>query len=173
MDLFLPQAAAAGPFDGQRIASFPGKPALGAFTIVEIAIAVAVIGLLAASAFTTLATLNKSASSTRIMTNARAIVQRNVESAQGATLKATSVPVILAFASNAVWDDDGGGDNLVTIYASRDGTPQVKGTLLRTVTAEPNSLGLDLRRVTFHLNYSISGRALSYEMTTIRAMDKG
>lgn len=141
-------------------------------TIVEIAIAVAVIGLVAASAVATLATLNRSADSTRIMANAREIVERNIESAIGSPFTSTNIPSILAFANNAVWDDDGGGDNLETIYVSRDGTSKVKGTLLRTVAAEPNSAGTDLRRVTFRLNYSLSGRALSHEMTTIRALDR-
>ena len=140
-------------------------------TIVEIAIAVAVIGLLAASAFTTLATLNKSASSTRLMTNVVEIVQRNIETAQGASFTSTNIPPILGFATNAIWDDDGGGDDLVTIYSTRNGMAVVKGTLLRTVTAEPNAAGADIRRVTFRLNYTISGRNLSYEMTTLRAKD--
>ncbi len=140
-------------------------------TIVEIAIAVAVIGILAASAFTTLATLNKSASSTRLMTNAAEIVQRNIEAAQGAPFNSANIPLILGFATSANWDDDGGGDNQVTIYATRNGTAQVKGTLLRTVTAEPNAAGADIRRITFRLNYTISGRNLSYEMTTLRAKD--
>ena len=147
-----------------------GHPDKG-LTIVEIAIAVAVIGILAASAFTTLATLNKSAGDTRLMTNASEIVQRNIEAAQGAPFTTANIPPILAFATNAVWDDDGGGDNLVNIYTTRSGAAQVKGTLLRTVTAEPNAAGADVRRVTFRLNYTISGRALSYEMTTIRAKD--
>lgn len=147
----------------------PGEEGL---TIVESAIAVAVLGIVAASAIATLLTLNRYAVSTRLMTNAREIVQRNIECAAGAPFTSTSVPAILATANNAVWDDDGGGDNLETIYTSRDGTSKITGTLLRTVTAESNSAGADIRRVKFHLNYLLSGRSLSYEMTTIRAMDK-
>lgn len=141
-------------------------------TLVEIAIGVAVLGLVAAAAIATLIVLNKNAVSTRIMTNAREIVQRNIEGAVGAPFTSTSIPPILATASGAVWDDDGGGDNLETIYTSRDGTAKITGTLLRTVQTEANAVGADIRRVTFHLDYSIFGRPMSYEMTTIRAMDK-
>lgn len=141
-------------------------------TLVEVAIGAALIALIATAAIIALVLLNKNAVSTRIMTNAREIVQRNIEAAVGTPFTATNIPPILAPATNAVWDDDGGGDNLETIYTSRDGTAKVTGTLLRTVAAEPNSVGADIRRVTFRLNYSLYGRPLSYEMTTIRAVDK-
>jgi len=157
---------------GRRKPSHLKRQSEEGLTIVESAIAVAVLGIVAASAIATLLALNRYAVSTRIMTNAREIVQRNIESAVGSPFTSTSVPTILAAANNAVWDDDGGGDNLETIYISRDGTSKVTGTLLRTVTAESNSAGADIRRVKFHLDYSLFGRSLSYEMTTIRAMDK-
>ena len=143
-------------------------------TIVEIAIGVAVLGIVAAGAMASFITLNKNAVRTRIMTNAKEIVQRNIESAEGLPFTTGSTPTILATTttSGAVWDDDGGGDNLINIYTSRDGTQQVTGTLTRIVTAEPNAANADLRRVTFHLDYSIFGIPASYEMTTIRALDK-
>jgi prepilin-type N-terminal cleavage/methylation domain-containing protein len=150
----------------------PGRHPNQGMTLVEIAIGLAVLGLVAAAAIATLMVLNKNAVSTRIMTNAREIVQRNIEGAVGAPFTATSIPPILGTAAGAVWDDDGGGDNLETIYTSRDGTTKITGTLLRTVQTEPNAVDADIRRVTFHLNYSLFGRPMSYEMTTIRAMDK-
>jgi prepilin-type N-terminal cleavage/methylation domain-containing protein len=152
--------------------SLPSRRPDQGMTLVEIAIGVAVLGLVATAAIATLMILNKNAVSTRIMTNAREIVQRNIETAVGSPFTSSNVPAILATANNAVWDDDGGGDNLETIYTSRDGTAKVTGTLLRTVSAEANAAGADIRRVTFHLNYSVFGRPLSYEMTTIRATDK-
>lgn len=150
----------------------PGRHLDQGMTLVEIAIGLAVLGLVAAAAIATLMVLNKNAVSTRIMTNAREIVQRNIEGAVGAPFTSTSIPSILATATGAVWDDDGGGDNLETIYTSRDGTAKITGTLLRTVQTEANAVGADIRRVTFHLDYSLFGRPMSYEMTTIRAMDK-
>lgn len=152
--------------------SLPSRRPDQGMTLVEIAIGVAVLGLVATTAIATLMILNKNAVSTRIMTNAREIVQRNIETAVGSPFTSSSVPAILATANNAVWDDDGGGDNLETIYTSRDGTAKITGTLLRTVQTEANAVGADIRRVTFHLDYSLFGRPMSYEMTTIRAMDK-
>ena len=152
----------------------PLQPKLeAAVTLVEVAIGAALIALIAASAIASLMVLNKNAVSTRIMTNAREIVQRNIEAAVGAPFTSTNTPAILAAGTNVVWDDDGGGDNMETIYESRDGTAKIKGTLFRTVATAANSLGTpDIRRVTFRLTYPLQGRTLSYEMTTIRAMDK-
>jgi prepilin-type N-terminal cleavage/methylation domain-containing protein len=61
----------------------PGRHLDRGMTLVEIAIGVAVLGLVAAAAIATLMVLNKNAVSTRIMTNAREIVQRNIEGAVG------------------------------------------------------------------------------------------
>lgn len=146
----------------------------GGMTIVEIAIGVAILGLVAAGALASFFALNKNAVRTRIMTNAKEVVQRNLETAVGLPFTTSSTPAILATtaSSGATWDDDGGGDNLVTIYTSRDGTEKVTGTLKRIVLAEPNTASADVRRVTFHLDYSLFGVPASYEMTTIRALDQ-
>ena len=143
-------------------------------TIVEIAIGVALLGLVAAAAIAALTTLNKNAASTRVMSNAREIVQRNIEAAMGSPFNSSTEPDILKItgANGSAWDD-AGGNSQVTVYSSRDGTGStVQGTLTRTVTAEPNAPGADIRRVKFRLTYSLFGRQMSYEMTTIRAMDK-
>lgn len=149
-----------------------GRAAEAGLTILETAIAAAVLALVAAAALATLIALNKNATSARLMTTAHEVVQRNIETAIAVPFTADNVPSVLAFAQKSVWDDDGGGDNRETIYTSRDGTSKLSGTLYRTVTVEANSAGADIRRVTFHLDYSLFGRQLSYEMTTIRAMDK-
>jgi type II secretory pathway pseudopilin PulG len=143
-------------------------------TIVEIAIGLALLGLVAAGAFASLISLNKNAVRTRILTNAKEVVQRNIETAMALPFTSTNVPSILATtsASGSTWDDDGGGDNLVTIYSSRDGTQTVKGTLTRIVRTEANDANADIRRVTFRLDYSIFGKPSSYEITTLRSADK-
>ena len=145
-----------------------------AMTIVEIAIGAALLALVASGALASLVVLNRNAVRTRIMTNAKEIVQRNIESAVGLPFTSANVPAVLATTSTsgAVWDDDGGGDNLETIYVSRDGSQKMTGTLLRIVRPEANAANADVRRVTFHLDYSLFGKAASYEMTTIRALDK-
>ena len=143
-------------------------------TIVEVAIGVALLGLIAASAIAALTMLNKNAASTRVMTNAREIVQRNIETAMGSPFTASVEPNILkkTGTNGSAWDDSGGSGQVI-IYSSRDGSSlTVKGNLIRTVTAETNAAGADIRRVNFRLSYSLFGRPMSYEMTTIRAMDK-
>jgi hypothetical protein len=56
---------------------------------------------------------------------------------------------------------------------SRDGTDSsVKGTLTRTVTAETADANSPIRRVKFSLSYTLFGRPMTYEMITLRAMDK-
>lgn len=148
-------------------------------TLVEIAIAVALLGLIAAAAIAALTVLNKNAASARLMSNAREIVQRNIEAAIGSPFTSSTEPDILktTSASGSAWDETG-GSSPVTIYSSRDGTgTNVQGTLTRIVTAESNTPGADIRRVTFRLDYpptpqTLFGRRFSYQMTTIRAMDK-
>ncbi|MGZ5023619.1 MAG: hypothetical protein ACXWGY_03680 [Chthoniobacterales bacterium] len=142
-------------------------------SLVEVAIAVALLSLVAAAAIATLATLNKNAVTTRVMTSAREIVQRNVEAAVGAPFNSSTEPNILktTSATGVTWDDSG-GTNPVIVYSSRDGTSTISGTLKRIVLAESNPASADLRRITFHLDYSMFNRPMSYEMSTIRAMDR-
>lgn len=142
-------------------------------TLVEIAISVALLGLVATAAIATLMVLNKNAVSTRLMTNAKEVVQRNIERAVGVPFTAANIPPILATTGfgGVPWDD-AGGSSPVTIYTSRDGTgPTVQGTLTRTVTTEANKPNADIRRVNFRLSYTLFGRQMSYELTTLRAVD--
>jgi type II secretory pathway pseudopilin PulG len=145
-----------------------------ALTLVEVTVSVAVLGLVFATALGTLTVLNKNAVSTRLMTNVREIVQRNIETAVAVPFTSANVPAILALTSSSgvAWDEGIAGNDPVTIYTSRDGTMTMTGTLLRIVAAEPNAVSGDIRRVTFRLNYTLYGRNLSYQLTTIRANDQ-
>jgi hypothetical protein len=110
----------------------------------------------------------------RTLTCARAVVQRNIDTAMGVPFTSALQPTILAItsASGAVYDDDGGGDNLVNIALMRDGTTGwLKGTLTRTVVAEANAEGADIRRITFSVSYIYRGRPYSFAMTTLRTLD--
>jgi type II secretory pathway pseudopilin PulG len=144
-------------------------------TLAEITIGTALLGLVAATALTCLTVLNKNAVSSRVLSNAREIVQRNLEAAVGCPFTPTIEPDILKITTSTgtPWDE-AGGSSQVTIYTSRDGTePILKGTLTRTVVAEANPpTNADIRRVKFHLDYTLFSRPLSYEMTTIRAIDQ-
>jgi hypothetical protein len=153
---------------GQRARSCAG------ILLMEAMVAVAILGLVAVGATHALLTANRLAASSRVWTSARAVVQRNLDTALTITFTQTSVPPILAFTSGAgeVWDDDGGSDNTVQI-AVQDGPGLVvaSGVLTRTVTAVANPDNADIRRVTFRLDYQYRGRPVSLAMSTMRSVD--
>jgi len=145
-----------------------------AFTLVEIMIAVGVIAVCGLAAVQALILIDRKATAMRVMTNARAVVQRNIDTALGVPFTSTQQPAILAITSpsGTVYDEDGNGDNLVNVVFLRNGTNTlVKGTLTRIVISEPNAQNQDLRRITFVLNYTFRSRSYSYSMTTLRAPD--
>ena len=126
-------------------------------TLVEIAIsAAALLGLIAAAAIAALTVLNKNAASARLMSNAREICTTQHRSSDRLTfyldVPRPDIPKTTS-ASGSAWDETG-GSSPVTIYSSRDGTgTDVQGHLTRIVTAESNTPGADIRRVTFRLDY--------------------
>src|SRR5438067_430823 len=61
-------------------------------TIVEVAMAAALLALFAAGGVQTLLMLNRKAVSARVMTNAREVVQRNIDTAMTAPFTTGSVP---------------------------------------------------------------------------------
>lgn len=120
-----------------------------------------------------LALLNAKASAMRILNNARAVVQRNIDTAIGVPYTTAAVPAILATtpAGGTVWVDDGTANLENVVYLSNGTSTLVQGTLMRTVVAEPNSESQALLRVTFQLTYTYRKRNYTYSMTTLRAPD--
>ena len=152
----------------------PARSRATGFTIVQAMVAMGVIIICGIAGVQALALVNQKAAAMRLMTNARAVVQRNIDTALCVPFSSTIQPAILALTApaGAVYDDDGGGDNLVNIALTRAGTDAVvRGTLTRTVLAEANADGADIRRVTFRLDYAYARHTYSYEMTTLRAVD--
>jgi len=142
------------------------------FTLVQVMVACAIIVIVGLASIQALVLMNRKAAVMRTMTNARAVVQRNIDTALTVPFTATLTPAILAMTPGSVYDDDGGGDNLVNIALQRSGTTAwIKGTLTRTVTAESNPESVDIRRVTFSVSYSYRGRPYSFSMTTLRTQD--
>jgi hypothetical protein len=137
-------------------------------------IAVGVVAVCGLASIQALMLINRKAAAMRVASNARAVVQRNIDTALGVPFSSTAQPAILAItpASGAAYDDDANGDGQVNVVLLRDGvTPLVKGTLTRVVVAEPNAQNQDLRRITFTLNYTFRARNYSYSMSTLRALD--
>ncbi len=150
------------------------KSRTAGFTIVQTVIAMGVIAISGAAAMMALVQLNNKAAAMRTLNNARAVVQRNIDTALAVSFSASQQPTILAVTSAAgvVHDDDAGGDNLVTLFTPKTGTGgTLKGTLTRIVTAQANSDSADIRRITFRIDYTVRGRPYSYAMTTLRGSD--
>jgi len=100
----------------------------------------------------------------RTVNNARAVVQRNIDTALGVPFAAGATPpTILAIGSDT---------SSVPIVVSRSGTDTVvSGMLTRTVAAETNPAAADIRRVTFQVAYTYRSRPYGVTMTTFRSTD--
>lgn len=138
--------------------------------------AMGLIMLIAMSATQAFLISNRTAATNRVLTAARTIVQRNLDTALSLRFDSTSVPAVLAItpAAGQAYDDDGGTDNQVNILIQKTATTQttlVKGTLLRTVLAEANPQNADIRRITFRLSYTFQRRNFNVDMTALRAID--
>lgn len=143
--------------------------------LVEMLVATGLVAVVIGSSIVGMLQANREAAAYRALTAARIVVERNIEYALAVSFDSTTTPTILQItsAAGAVYDDDGGGDNLVNLLVQNaDGTSVVlKGTLTRTVIAEPNPLNATVRRVTFRLDFNFRGRDYSTSMTTLRAID--
>jgi hypothetical protein len=117
---------------------------------------------------------NRFAAAGRVLTAARAVVQRNIDTALTTSFTQASTPAILATtpATGTVYDDDGGGDNTVQISVQDNNTAVVaSGVLTRTVLSYSNTDNAVILQVTFSLTYSYRGRTETLSMTTFRARD--
>lgn len=139
--------------------------------LIQVIVAMGLIAVCGALGIRALMEMNRKAAGLRLLTNARAIVQRNIDSAIAVPFTSSNIPPILAIGSS-IWDDDGGNDSKVNVVVPRSGNGAViKGDLLRTVTSETNSVNADIRRVTFTLAYKYRGKDYSFTMSTIRTTD--
>ena len=166
-----------------RTAASPAVPGLRAlarrrksagFTVIQAVVAMGVIAVSGAASMMALVQLNNKAAAMRTLNNARAVLQRNIDTALSVAFSPTQQPAVLAItsATGSVYEDETDGDNLVTIVTPKSsGGTTVKGTLTRIVTAQANSDGADIRRITFRIDYAIRGRAYTYSMTTLRGSD--
>ncbi|MDB6152111.1 MAG: hypothetical protein JWL90_564 [Chthoniobacteraceae bacterium] len=150
------------------------------FAMVEVLVAATLIGVAAIASIQGLGVLNRNAAGVRSLTNARAVLERNINTTLSVPWNAGSVPAVLAFTSpaGAVYDDDAGTPfdngtaNTVSLaLQGTNGIQLINGTLTRIVTAVPNTDNADIRQVTFRVNYNYRGRSYSCELTTMRAID--
>jgi hypothetical protein len=143
-----------------------------AFALVQALIASGIIVIGGLASVQALVMTNNKAASMRTLNNARSIVQRNIDAAMSVPFSASVQPAILGFTAAVPYDETGGAATTVNIVTSRDGVGSVvRGTLWRSVTAEPNADGADIRRIKFRVDYTYRLRKYSFEMTTLRAPD--
>lgn len=150
------------------------KTRISGFALIEVMMGAVLIGLVAVGSVQGLGRMNRNASSNRVITNARAIVQRNIDNALSVTATSSSIPAILALtsASGVVYDDDAGAANIVSVVLQGSSSVQlVQGTLTRIVTAVTNPASADIRQITFRLDYFYQGRPYSYSLNSMRAID--
>ena len=144
----------------------------GGFTITEVMVASLVLLISYIALTQSFVVMNGRAAASRLSTNARVVVERNIAQALSVPFTATVIPGILATTSGtgATYDDDGNGDNQVNLMVQdSSGAVQIKGVLTRIVTAVANPESADLRRVTFRVAYTYRTKNYTYEMTTVRA----
>jgi type II secretory pathway pseudopilin PulG len=153
------------------------RSATSAVTLVEVMIAVGLLALTIVASVQALLVSYRLSAANRLMTAARAIVQRNIDTALTLRFDSTTTPGVLAITSDsgANYDDDNVNDGSVNVLTQKDASgnpvPLVKGTLRRKVTAIANAQGADIRRVEFSLTYPFRSRSYTVEMTTIRTID--
>ena len=165
--------AASNPPSANRLGILRRLKTSAGILLIEAVVAAAALALVIVGASQALLIANRIASASRILTAARSVVQRNIDTALTTTFTQASTPAILASPANAVvWDDDGGADNIVQIQLQDNNTAVVAaGVLRRTVTALANADNAVVLQVTFTLTYTYRGRTDIVSMTTIRARD--
>jgi len=169
------------PVSGVAADSPPTRPGIlrrlrnsAGIMLVEAIVAVGALALVIVGASQALLVANRIAATSRVLTAARSVVQRNIDTALTTTFTQATTPAILATtpATGSVWDDDGGGDNTVQISVQDNNSVVVaSGVLTRTVTQLANADNAVVLQVTFSLTYTYRGRTDTVSMTTIRARD--
>jgi prepilin-type N-terminal cleavage/methylation domain-containing protein len=128
------------------------------FTLVEVMISVAMLGLIAGVSLWALSSDNNAASVNRYMIAAKMVAQARIDEAQAVTYTTTgAVPPVLATGSTT------------TAVTIADGTPPMTGTMTTSVAVADATLGV--RRVSATINYTFRGRPYSVTLATARAPD--
>lgn len=157
------------------------RPRNSGFALVEAMVATSLLTLVVVVSTQAMLQTNRQAAAMRTMAAARAIVQRNIDTALTVAWDSTVEPPILALTPGTVYDDDGSpgnpllSDGTVQIATAQDdatATGPVTGIITRTVsdvsTANPIAT---LRQITIRLDYTFGTRPYSLQMTTERAID--
>ncbi len=136
-------------------------------------VAIALVGIAATGTLQSLTLLNRNAASIRLLTNAREVVLRNIDSALSVPWSNDYLPAILAVTptEGVVYEDDLALDQTVVIASQSGNKELVRGVLRRSVQDVPNGVNAQVRKITFRIDYVYRSRPFSYALTTMRAID--
>ena len=152
------------------------------FALTDLMVAGALIVLFAVATTIAMVRINRIAAVNRNYVAAEAIVRSQMDQALSATYTPeTTAPILATTITGPDLDGDGEGDGElfqinVPILVSRDSlvgndqVPVVTGNLFRHVSVVDATL--QLRRVSFLLNYQYRGKTYSFGMTSLRAQDR-
>jgi prepilin-type N-terminal cleavage/methylation domain-containing protein len=129
-----------------------------AFTIPELMISVAILGIIAVASLLALSSDNQIAAVNRYLLSAKTLAQSRIDEALSVSYHATGpVPAVLAEGKTA---------NTVVISNS---SPPLTGTMTTTVVVSDPALAL--RRIAVSVNYSFGGRPYEVTLASARAPD--
>ena len=154
-------------------------------TLIEVAISVAVVSLMAVGVLQALLMCERYSASMRLQTNARAITQRNINAASevGFTGTGSAAPMVLRITgttstgaiAGAVCDDDAGSslENISVLLSGTSAGTLASGTLTRFVSQLPTtaySTTSDqavVMKITFEVDYDYRSHHYTYSQTTL------
>lgn len=145
------------------------RSAVAGSALVEAVVAAVVLAIVFLGSMEALIMANGNAANSRLTTNARVIVQRNIDKASGVPFTAAAPPDILKVteAKGEVFDA-----NVAVVVQTAGGPALVSGVLTRTVLDVANTESAVIRKITFSLKYKYSKfPEVTTEMTTLRAQD--
>ena len=147
-----------------------------AYTLMEVLVASVILLMVGISATRSLGVINQRAATSRMRLNARAVVERCITRSLNAPFSASSEPFILGLTAEVRYDDSDDSTPAVTdpydipiMVQDTGGNSIVFAKLWRTVTAVSNAEGVDIRKVTFRIEYLSRGKPYTYSSTTVRA----
>jgi prepilin-type N-terminal cleavage/methylation domain-containing protein len=147
-------------------------------SLIEVVMATAIISIYATAAVPALLTMDQNAASSRVITAAKEIVDRNIEAAGAVPFVSSSIPAILAVTSGNVACGDYAYPaltNPMPLIVDSTGATIISGTLSRNVVLWNSSDPTDnpnTRRITFTITYTVFHRPQIYTNSTLRAPDE-
>lgn len=148
------------------------------FSFIEVITAMTVTAIVGVSIIGGLIAAQRFSAATRLATNARVILKRNLDTALNVKFTSATTPDILAITApegeifNAL-EPQTTGTNPLAIPIALDSKDKayVSGTLKRIVTTAANPANAVILRVTFTIDYDFQGHRNTQSLSSIRSRD--